>query len=406
MTVVWKVIEMKILIVAWKIDNKNIEGLRFTYTGGALAINNIAEYIGRREEVYVFVGINEMPEITVGNFKLIQTNDIPADIREELHRGCDDVNELRLRDRAYAFEKCLLECKPDLVHFHDIGDLTQRLMPICDKYGVIYCITNHLLIGKKPDYPDYDAWSKREDDFYLNNIVNTTLVSTGQRPKFFKNFPNYPNDKVVSIVNGTDYSRKSVVEDIRKKHNIKASTKILLCTGSLIGRKNQEQIIKSLALVKQDVMERTVVILCGKGKNTDYLSDLSKRHNLENRIILTGPIEPEIMPSYYHASDAYIMPSKAEGLSLSALEAISFGKPVILFSDSECFNDLFDDGVVCFAESRTDQAFADTIERWFYRKWDSNHIKTFSKYFTLERMADDYIKYYRSLLMTGDEDVK
>lgn len=117
-----------------------------------------------------------------------------------------------------------------------------------------------------------------------------------------------------------------------------------------------------------------------------------------DQIILAGAVEPEEMPAYYAEADGYIMPSKAEGLSISALEAISFGKPVILFNDSECIEELSDEKVVCVSESRSDLHFAESIRTWNSTVWDAEYIREFAHGFTMEEMAEAYLHYYRNRL--------
>ena len=105
------------------------------------------------------------------------------------------------------------------------------------------------------------------------------------------------------------------------------------------------------------------------------------------------------MKKFYSISNGLIMPSLAEGLSLAMLENIAYGQPVILFRDSECAEDISDEGVVQIAEERSDACLANAIVKWYEKEWDKEHIVEFSKYFTMERMADDYIDYFKKLLL-------
>ena len=87
------------------------------------------------------------------------------------------------------------------------------------------------------------------------------------------------------------------------------------------------------------------------------------------------------------------MSALCEGLSLVALEMLRFGKPVIMFSDNETAEDVNDDKAVVFAKDHSDQALANAIEEWYNRKWDDVYIRNYSDYFSMERVADDYIRY-------------
>ena len=86
------------------------------------------------------------------------------------------------------------------------------------------------------------------------------------------------------------------------------------------------------------------------------------------------------------------MPSLIEGLSLVTLEAISYGMPVIMFSDNETAADINDTKATILVDEHSDEALAYGIEKWFAMQWDNDYIREYSKFFTLERVANDYLK--------------
>ena len=92
------------------------------------------------------------------------------------------------------------------------------------------------------------------------------------------------------------------------------------------------------------------------------------------------------------------MSSLAEGLSIAALEAIAYGLPVIMHQDSECADDLNDENVVCFAQGRSSKDLAKAMVRWYQKEWDRESIVRYSKKFTMERVAKDYLDYYTQRL--------
>lgn len=82
------------------------------------------------------------------------------------------------------------------------------------------------------------------------------------------------------------------------------------------------------------------------------------------------------------------------------LEAIAYGLPIIMFSDSECADDLNDKKVVCFSVDRSDQSLANAIIEWFENDWDHNYIVQYSKCFSMENVAMNYIDYYKRHIST------
>ena len=92
-------------------------------------------------------------------------------------------------------------------------------------------------------------------------------------------------------------------------------------------------------------------------------------------------------------ADGLVLPSLMEGLSLVTLEAIQHGKPVIMFADNETASDVNSPDATILVKERSDQALADAIVEWYERDWDIKKIKEYSKNFTIERVADEYIEY-------------
>ena len=72
--------------------------------------------------------------------------------------------------------------------------------------------------------------------------------------------------------------------------------------------------------------------LCGNAssKYADKIRTLIKKHNLEKRIFLTGEISEAEKNWMYQNCKAFVFPSLNEGFGLPVVEAMHFGKPVIL----------------------------------------------------------------------------
>lgn len=74
------------------------------------------------------------------------------------------------------------------------------------------------------------------------------------------------------------------------------------------------------------------LIIAGKG-NDGYIQKImeeAKRHNVENRVKLTGAIKNEDKYWYLKNCSAFLFPSLAEGFGIPPIEAMHFGKPVFL----------------------------------------------------------------------------
>lgn len=379
---------MKILSMAWTIYDSRLQMFSKNYTGGGLMIKNICEYIGRLHESYLFIGRFKVPETKIGNIHIVGT-DIYPDIQDD---SCNPEDK-HIKTMAKAFEAVVDKIKPDIVNFHGIGSLMQKCIEVCIDKKIPYVYTDHLFIGDA-DIQGYDKNIKWEKEVYNIPDLKVIAVSSGMKTKILQNYPNVLSNNITVIKNGTDFIAEWQDSNLIKKYDLE-NKKVLLCVGTINYRKNQCQVASAFQLLPFSIQSKIKVVFCGKDSINGALQECIAASGLQDKLIYVGAVSSEDMKKYYSIADGLIMPSYAEGLSIAALEAIAYGLPVIMFSDSECAEDLCDKEVVCFAKERTDSCLSAEMINWYEKKWDKEYIIKYSRYFTMERVAEDYISYYK-----------
>lgn len=124
----------------------------------------------------------------------------------------------------------------------------------------------------------------------------------------------------------------------RSEIGIDDDSLIILSVGELNKNKNHETIIRSLAqLDKPDIY----YVICGEGPLANYLRNLTMELGMENQVKLLG-FRTDIA-ELSKVSDIFAFPSFREGLSLSLMEAMTSGLPVIC-SNIRGNSDLIVDG--------------------------------------------------------------
>lgn len=380
--------------MTWTIYDDRIREFCHNYTGAGLVIKNICEYIGKKQESYLFIGRFKMSELRLGDIHIVDTKSY-SDI-DIWDKHVDD-NERHLIQMTRAFEAAIDRIAPDIINFHGTGDLMQRCVEICHKKKTPYVYTEHLFIGLNRNIKGYEKNIIYQKKVYHIPDIKVIAVSTGMKRKILENFPNIPSENICVIKNGTDFLAVRECGDLSQKYNLEYK-KVLLCVGTLNYRKNQCQIVKTFQLLPFELQQKLKIVFCGKDSMNGKLQEDILDAGLQDSLIYAGAISSEEMRKYYSVADGLIMPSFAEGLSIAALEAIAYGLPVIMFADSECAEDLNDEKVACFAKSRSDECLASAIEEWYRIEWDKEYIIEYSKNFTMERVADEYIEYYQSCL--------
>jgi len=133
------------------------------------------------------------------------------------------------------------------------------------------------------------------------------------------------------IYNGANVDFKSKIESIRfleSELGVSLKNKFILGSiGRLAHPKNYEFLIGAAPLLQATYPELIFVII-GEGPDKPKYQKLITKNNLENYFYLAGEIKEAAR--YIKAFDLFVLPSVYEGSSLTAIEAISTGLPVLI----------------------------------------------------------------------------
>jgi len=141
----------------------------------------------------------------------------------------------------------------------------------------------------------------------------------------------------------SDLSRYSVVTDgvdtsVFKSGNKEQSMRELgldpncrhiLFIGNLLPRKSCHLLVQAFSQVTQDI-DKIELVIVGDGPEKGRLLRQAEALEVGEQVRFVGTISnPQEFRKWYQACDLYVLPSKSEGLSISVLEAMSSGIPVI-----------------------------------------------------------------------------
>lgn len=231
---------------------------------------------------------------------------------------------LRFWAQAANYSRFLEDFPHQILHVHQAFNrqfLCQSVLQI-DKPIVVTAHSINTLLEPHPDWAEKMIFANyRRADWFIavSNFVKEKIVEFGADPK-----------KVTVIPNGVDadkFSPGSKLE-VREKLHLPSDAFLFLYIGNLINRKGIDVLIKAFSQVNQSRAD-TGLFIIGDGPQLQELEQLARDCKVADKVSFEGYKDFDEMPIWYRAADVFVMPSWAEGLSMSVLEAMASGCVVI-----------------------------------------------------------------------------
>jgi len=309
----------------------------------------------------------------------------------------------------------------DVVHFHGIIPAAFLLQKIHGKIPTAVTWGDPFLPAiEEPNLPRYVLQRRGSSIFersvsfvfqkYILSKVDVILpVSFTLKRKLVELFE-LDESKIEVIEPGVDTSFfKPGLQsmDLRIRHQIDSSSKVVMCPARIAPLKNQEELVKVLPLLK-DRFKNVKLLLVGAKQNKKYLSylkELSRKLGVAQDVVFTGVVSAEDFPRYYNMADVVVLPSVSEGFPSSLIESMSCGRPTVasnIQSNMEVgtfgkdilyyrLNDLHDlyDKITCILNDQTlASALSKSARQTAIQKYDWNVVarRTLDAYFRLIRL--------------------
>jgi UDP-glucose:(heptosyl)LPS alpha-1,3-glucosyltransferase len=140
-----------------------------------------------------------------------------------------------------------------------------------------------------------------------------------------------PEDRITVVYNGVDVERfhprnREYREEIRGRHGIGAEELVILFVSNNFRMKGLGFLLKAMAKIKKEFPSPFKVLVLGRDHQHPYLRLAGEMGIVEETIFAGSTNEPE---KYYGASDFLVHPTFYDACSLTVLEALASGLPVI-----------------------------------------------------------------------------
>lgn len=218
------------------------------------------------------------------------------------------------------------KAKADILHIHAIGP--SLLVPFAKMLGLKVVVTHH-----GADY-DRKKWNKaakymlRKGEKYAAKYADKLIVISSKIKKDIAE--KYGRTDTELIYNGVPEAiRRTTTEYITSKGL--APYKYILAVGRFVEEKGFDYLIDAYSELHPEGYK--LVIAGDSDHPTEYSIQLKEKAK-EKGIVLTGFIKGKPLEELMTHARLFVLPSYHEGLPISLLEAMSYGKDVLV-SDIE-----------------------------------------------------------------------
>jgi len=132
------------------------------------------------------------------------------------------------------------------------------------------------------------------------------------------------------IPNGVDVDKFAPKENIFvfDKIGVNNNVPTILSARRLEPKNGVEYLIRALPLIIDRIPD-TKLIIVGDGSQRDYLQNIAKQLNVFDSIVWFGARDNSEMSDVYNSVDVVALPSLQEATSITGLEAMACGKPLV-----------------------------------------------------------------------------
>jgi len=222
---------------------------------------------------------------------------------------------------------------PDIIHTHLFFGVGIKALTAAKVLGIPLVGTSHTPITEFVRYsPIRSKWFMSLSARYVSWYYNRCDFVSAPSQAIFKEMNMTGFRKPCQVIsNPIDISAFTPVSDERRKklkEHFQLSDRVALYTGRLAPEKNIDVIIRAITLVKKTVPEVNFAVT-GHGSARESLEKLVKELHLEKQVKFLGTLHRKEFIKIYQAADIFAIASTAETQSISLMQAMAVGLPVV-----------------------------------------------------------------------------
>lgn len=211
--------------------------------------------------------------------------------------------------------------------------------------------------------------------------------------------------KIYAIHNGVDRNLHLVSKsnELRNKYQIDSKTSVFLYMGLFIERKNPLFLLSVVQKLRKTGVD-VVVFMCGKGPLVNKIQEESKHLGITNFVKIISPVFGEEKNLLLNTADIFVHPALNEGFSLSVIEAMVVGLPIVMTKGHSAPEAIIEgkNGFLCQNESEWISVLKRLVEnRSLRQRMQKENLAKVKREFNWEVIAQKHLSLLRDLKTRG-----
>lgn len=248
-----------------------------------------------------------------------------------------DKKGLAALSSSYFATRAAIKDKPDVIHFHAEGPCA--CLPMARRAGIRTVATIHGLDWQRAKWGRLGSAYIKHGEKAAAKCADEIIVLSRSAQDYFEQAY---NRSTVFIPNGMNPKEYRPADEIEKRWGLEKNSYILFL-GRLVPEKRPELLIDAFKSI--NTTNKRLVIAGGSSDTSEYERQLHARAKGDSRILFTGFVTGKPLAELYSNAYCYVLPSDVEGMPMSLLEAMAYGRCCVTSDILECADVLAGNGL-------------------------------------------------------------
>lgn len=207
--------------------------------------------------------------------------------------------------------------KNHVIHFHAEGPCMMLWMP--KLFGIRTIATIHGLDWQRSKWGGFASKMLKLGEKTAAKHADELIVLSKNVQNYFRK--EYGR-KTVYIPNGIQKPRLREADKIIQKYGLE-SEEYILFLARIVPEKGLPYLLEAFRKLNTD---KKLVIAGGCSHSLEYMEHIRQLCDADDRVIMTGFVQGELLEELFSNAWVYVLPSDVEGMAISLLEAMSYGR--------------------------------------------------------------------------------